>query len=141
MADDLAVAQVDEQADVVPAAADAHVGQVAAHMGAGRAPAELHGDHVRQVGLVGPVGTAFEPFAVICADQAVLPHYPADTSEAGGYAVPGERRLDLAGPVAPAAGLVRRQHGGLNGVGRPRDRMEQWIKRATPRISHCADTG
>ena len=122
MADDLAVAQVDEQADVVPAAADAHVGQVAARVGARRVPAELPGDHVRQVGLVWPAGTAFEPPAAICASQDVLPHYPADASAAGGYAVPGERRLDLAGPVAPAAGLVRRQHGGLDGVGRPRSR-------------------
>ncbi len=122
MADDLAVAQVDEQADVVPAAADAHVGQVAAHVGARRVPAELPGDYVRQVGLVGPAGMAFEPLAAICAGRAVLPHYPADAPAAGGYAVPGERRLDLAGPVAPAAGLVRRQHGGLDGVGRPRGR-------------------
>lgn len=141
MADDLAVAQVDERTDVAPAAADAHVGQVAAHMGAGRVPAELPSDHVRQVGLVGPSGMVFEPLAAICAGQAVLLHYPADAPAAGGYAVPGERRLGLAGPVAPAAGLVRRQHGGLDGVGRPRDRMKQWNKRATPRISHCADTG
>lgn len=35
--DDLAVVQVDEQADVVPSAADAHVGQVAAHADARRA--------------------------------------------------------------------------------------------------------
>lgn len=119
MADDLAVAQVDKQADVVPAVADAHVGQVAAHVGARRVPAELPGDHVRQVGLVGPSGMVFEPLAAICAGQAVLPHYPADAPAVGGYAVPGERRLDLAGPVAPAVGLVRRQHGGLDGVGPP----------------------
>lgn len=128
MADDLAVAQVDEQAGVVPAAADAHASRVAAHVGARRVPAELPGDHVRQVGLVGPAGMAFEPPAAICAGQAVPPHYPADAPAAGGYAVPGESRLDLAGPVAPAVGLVRRQHGGLDGVGRPgaaqRDRMK-----------------
>ena len=37
MPDDLAVRQVDQQSDVSPAAADAHVGEVAAHVGAARA--------------------------------------------------------------------------------------------------------
>ena len=67
----LAVAQVDQQADAVPASSDAHVGQVAARVGARRAAAEAPRHHVRHVGPVGHVAMTLEPFAPVRADQAV----------------------------------------------------------------------
>lgn len=55
MADDLLVAEVDEQVDVVPRRSDAHAGQVAAYMGVRRPAAEAARDGVRHVGLGGIV--------------------------------------------------------------------------------------
>lgn len=74
MTDDLSVAGVDEQADVVPRGPDAHVGQVAAYMGARRPAAEAARDDVGHVGLVDRPGVHLEPLPAVCADQAVLPH-------------------------------------------------------------------
>ena len=114
----LAVAQVDQQADAVPASSDAHVGQVAARVGARRAAAEAPRHRVRHVGPVGHVAMTLEPFAPVRADQAVFPHYPADAPATGGYAGPRQRRLYLARAVAAMAGLVRCDHVALDGVGR-----------------------
>ena len=58
VADDLPVVEVDEQADVVPRRPDAHVGQVAAYMGARRPAAEAARDDVGHVGLVDRPGVA-----------------------------------------------------------------------------------
>lgn len=73
VADGLPVAGVDEWADVVPRGPDAHVGQVAAYMGARRPAAESARDDVRHVGLVDRPGVHLEPLPAICADLAVLP--------------------------------------------------------------------
>ena len=116
----LVVAQVDQQADAVPASADAHAGQVAARVGARRAAAEAPRTHVRHVGPVEHVAMTLEPFAPVRADQAVFPHYPADAPATGGYAGPRQRRLYLARAVAAMAGLVRCDHVALDGVGRLR---------------------
>ena len=72
-ADDLPAAEVDEQADVVPRGPDAHVGQVAAYMGARRPAAEAARDDVGHVGLVDRPGVHLEPLPAACAGQAVLP--------------------------------------------------------------------
>lgn len=53
-AGDLPVAGVDEQAGVVPRGPDAHVGQIAAYMGARRPAAAPARDDVRRVGLATP---------------------------------------------------------------------------------------
>lgn len=74
MADDLPVAEVDEQADVVPRCPDAYAGQVAAYLGARRPAAEAARDDVRHVGLVDRPGVHLEPLPAVCAGQAVLPH-------------------------------------------------------------------
>ena len=58
LADDLPVAGVDEQAGAAPRGPDAHVGQVAAYMGARRPAAEAARDDARHVGPVDrPGGT------------------------------------------------------------------------------------
>lgn len=54
VADGLPVAGVDEQADVVLRGPDAHVGQVAAYMGARRPAAVAARDDVRRVGFATP---------------------------------------------------------------------------------------
>lgn len=99
VADDLPVAGVDEQADVVPRRPDAHAGQVAAYMGARRPAAEAARDDVRHVGLVDRPGVHLEPLPAVCAGQAVLPHDAADAAPADGNARPPGRRLDLARSV------------------------------------------
>ena len=106
VADDLPVAGVDEQADVVPRGPDAHVGQVAAYMGARRPAAEAARDDVGHVGLVDRPGVHLEPLPAVCADQAVLPHDAADPAPADGDARPLERRLYLARAVPALAGAV-----------------------------------
>ena len=68
MADDLPVAEVDEQADVVPRCPDAYAGQVAAYLGARRPAAEAARDDVRHVGLVDRPG---------CTLNLFLPYVPA----------------------------------------------------------------
>lgn len=114
----LAVVKIDQQADVVSASADAHVGQVAAYVGARRAAAEAPRHHVRHVGLVGPAAMALGSFASVGADQAVFPYCPADAPVAGGYAGPRQRGLYLARAVAAVAGLMRCGHVALDGIGR-----------------------
>ena len=118
VADDLPVVEVDEQADVVPRGPDAHVGQVAAYMGARRPAAEAARDDVGHVGLVDRPGVHLEPLPAVCADQAVLPHDAADPAPADGDARPLERRLYLARAVPALAGGVRRDHGRRGGVRR-----------------------
>jgi len=110
VADDLPVAGVDEQADVVPRGPDAHVGQVAAYMGARRPAAEAARDDVGHVGLVDRPGVHLEPLPAVCADQAVPPHDvegPA-TADGGGWRrrQPIERRVHLARAVPALAGAV-----------------------------------
>ena len=118
VADDLPVVEVDEQADVVPRGPDAHVGQVAAYMGARRPAAEAARDDVGHVGLVDRPGVHLEPLPAVCADQAVLPHDAADPAPADGDARPLERRLYLARAVPALAGGVGRDHGRRGGVRR-----------------------
>ena len=118
VADDLPVAGVDEQAGVVPRSPDAHVGQVAAYMGARRPAAEAARDDVRHVGLVYRPGVHLEPLPAVCADQPVLPHDAADPAPADGDARPPGRRLYLA-RAATTAGAA-----GSGAAGRPgRERM------------------
>ena len=110
VADDLPVAGVDEQADVVPRGPDAHVGQVAAYLGARRPAAEAARDDVGHVGLVDRPGVHLEPLPAVCADQAVPPHDvegPA-TADGGGWRrrQPIERRVHLARAVPALAGAV-----------------------------------
>lgn len=116
--DDLPVAGVDEQAGVVPRGPDAHVGQVAAYMGARRPAAEAARDDVGHVGLVDRPGVHLEPLPAVCADQAVLPHDAADPAPADGDARPPGRRLYLARAVPALAGVVGRDHGRRGGVRR-----------------------
>ena len=97
VADDLPVVEVDEQADAVPRGPDAHVGQVAAYMGARRPAAEAARDGVRRVGLVDRPGVHPEPLLAVCAGQAVLPHDAADPAPADGDArPPGPRAHEAA---------------------------------------------
>ena len=65
VADGLPVVEVDEQADVVPRGPDAHVGQIAAYMGARRSAAEAARDDVRRVGLVDRPGVHLEPLPAV----------------------------------------------------------------------------
>ena len=101
VADDLPVAEVDEQADVVPRGPDAHVGQVAAYMGARRPAAEAARDDIRHVGLVYRPGVHLEPLPAVCTDQAVLPHDAADPAPADGGADPSSDAFILRGPYRP----------------------------------------
>ena len=108
--DDLPVVEVDEQADVVPRGPDAHVGQVAAYMGARRPAAEAARDDVGHVGLVDRPGVHLEPLPAVCANRAVPPHDvegPA-TADGGGWRrrQPIERRVHLARAVPALAGAV-----------------------------------
>ena len=114
----LPVAGVDERADVVPRGPDAHVGQVAAYMGARRPAAEAARDGVGHVGLVDRPGVHLEPLPAVCADRAVLPHDAADPAPADGDARPPGRRLYLARAVPALAGGVGRDHGRRGGVRR-----------------------
>ena len=110
-AGDLPVAGVDEQAGVVPRGPDAHVGQIAAYMGARRPAAEAARDDVRHVGLVYRPGVHLEPLSAVCADRAVLPHDAADAAPADGNARPPGRRPYLVRAVPALAGGVGRDHG------------------------------
>ena len=82
MAHYLSVAQVDEQADVVPSAADAHVRQVAAHVRARGAPPEAPRHDVGRIGLVGLAGMDLESLPAVGARQAVFPHDTANPAPA-----------------------------------------------------------
>lgn len=73
---DLAVAQVYEQASVVPFAADAHVGEVAHDVGMGRVAVELAVEDVGRLRLARLGGAGFVFLASVGADQAFLIHYP-----------------------------------------------------------------
>lgn len=120
VAGDLPAAGVDEQTGVVPRGPDAHVGQVAAYMGARRPAAEAARDGARHFGLVDRPGVHLEPLPAVCADRAVLPHDAADTAPADGGARPLERRLYLARAVPALAGGVGRDHGRRGGPVGPR---------------------
>ena len=120
MAHYLSVVRVDEQADVVPSAADAHVRQVAAHVCARGAPPKAPRHDVGRIGLVGPAGIDLDFLPAVGARQAVFPHDTANPAPADRFARPSQRRLYLARAVATAARLVGRQHVGLDGVGRLR---------------------
>lgn len=73
MAHYLSVAQVYEQADVVPSAADAHVRQVAARVRARGAPPKAPRHDVGRIGLVGLAGMDLEFLPAVGARQAVFP--------------------------------------------------------------------
>ena len=147
VADDLPVAGVDEQADVVPRGPDAHVGQVAAYMGARRPAAEAARDDVGHVGLVDRPGVHLEPLPAVCADQAVPPHDvegPA-TADGGGWRrrQPIERRVHLARAVPALAGAVEgraprhvdRKHLMKRASKRLSDRATRAARRRGPRTS------
>ena len=93
------VAGVDEQAGAAPRGPDAHVGQVAAYMGARRPATEAARDDARRVGPVGRPGVHLGPLPGVCADRAVLPHDAAGPAPADGNARPPGRRLYLARAV------------------------------------------
>ena len=120
MAHYLAVVQVDQQADVVPFRAHAHVGQVAHYVRPRGAPVEAPVDDVWHVGLVHLRGVGPEPGLGVSADQAVHLHYAADAASARDDAPPLEHGLYLPGAVAPAALLVGVHHAG---GGRVRGRL------------------
>lgn len=103
VADDPPVVEVDEQAGAAPRGPDAHVGQVAAYMGARRPAAEAARDDARRVGLVDRPGVHLGPLPAACADRAVLPHDAAGPAPADGDARPPGRRLYLA-RAAPGHG-------------------------------------
>ena len=116
--DDLPVVQVDEQAHVVPRAADAHVREVAADVGPGRPAPEAPCDDVGHVRLVDGAGMHPEALPPIGADQPVLPHDAAYAAAADRDSGPAERRLYLARAVPALAGGMGRDHGRRDGVGR-----------------------
>lgn len=118
VADDLPVAGVDERAGAVPRGPGAHVGRVAAYMGARRPAAEAARDGVGRVGPVGRPGVHPGPLPAVCADRAVLPRDAADPAPADGDARPPGRRLYLARAVPALAGGVGRDHGRRGGVRR-----------------------
>lgn len=143
--DDLPVVEVDEQADVVPRGPDAHVGQVAAYMGARRPAVEAARDGVGHVGLVGRPGVHLEPLPAVRAGQAVLPHDAAGPAPADGGARPPGDAFILREPYRPllaAWAAAMAGAAGYGAAGRPgRERMEQYIDLATPRSPHCIDMG
>lgn len=103
---DLAVAQVYEQANVVPFAADAHVGEIAHDVGMGRVAVELA---VEDVGRLRPArlgGTGFVFLAGIGADRAFLVYYPLYPAPGGHDALPRQRALYLGRAALPAVVLV-----------------------------------
>ena len=120
VADDLPVVEVDDQADVAPRSARAHVGEVAADVRARRAAAELAGHQVRRLRLVRLAGVDLEPLPPVRAREAVLPHDPRDPPSARRYAASPERRLDLSRSVPAPAFRVGGEHVGLDGVRRGR---------------------
>lgn len=120
MAHYFSVVQVDEQADVAPSVADAHVRQVAAHVRARGAPPKAPRHDVGRIGLVGLAGMDLEFLPAVGARQAVFPHDTANPAPADRFARPSQRRLYLARAVAAAARLVGRGHVGLDGIGRLR---------------------
>ena len=140
VADDLPVAGVDEQADAVPRGPDAHVGRVAAYMGARRPAAEAARDGVRRVGLVDRPGAHLEPLPALCADRAVLPHGAAGPAPADGDARPPGRRLYLARAVPALAGDVDRGPAGAAGsgtAGRPARRAHGPVRRPRDAEEHA----
>ena len=99
---DLAVAQVYEQANLVPFAADAHVGEVAHDVGMGRAAVELAVEDVGRLRLARLGGTGFAFLASVGADRAFLIHYPLYPAPGGHDALPRQRALYLRGAVFAA---------------------------------------
>lgn len=97
---DLAVAQVDQQADVVPPAADADVREVADYVGAREPAVELPVEHVGDLGLVHLGGGWPVLLAGADADQAFLAHYPLYAPPGGDHALLGERALYLRAPYS-----------------------------------------
>ena len=108
--DDLAVVQVDQQADVAPPGSHAHIGEVADDVDPGRAPVELPVDDVGDVGLACARAARLELGVGIGADRALALHDADDAAPAEHDAPAGEGCLDLPGPVPSAALLERRRH-------------------------------
>ena len=136
MAHCLSVAQVDEQADAAPSAADAHVRQVAAHVRARGAPLEAPRRDVGRIGFAGLAGMDLESLPAVGARQAVFPHDTAGPAPADRFARPSQRRLCL----ARAASTSGPMGSGAFGAS-ARERMAQQVDLGTPRIPRCADTG
>ena len=113
---DLAVVQVDQQADVVPLAADADVREVADYVGAREVAVELPVEHVGGLGLVHLGGVRPVLLAGIRAGQAFLVHYPLYAPPGGDHALLGERALYLRGAVLAAVPLIDPDDVGCYGV-------------------------
>jgi len=103
VADDLAVVQVDEQADVAPCAEHAHVGEVAYDVGVRGVPVELAVQDVGQPGLVGLFRMGLELGLGVAARQVARLHDGAYPPAARDDLALGQRPLYPPGPVAPAA--------------------------------------
>lgn len=117
--DDLAVAGVDQQADVAPLPPGAHVRQVAYDMGAGCVPVEAPVEQVRQRGLARlRAGRPVLPPRVR-AGQAVLPHDSGDAPSRGHDAALLQHHLYLRGPVLAEPLLVGPDHVVGDRVARP----------------------
>ena len=119
-ADDLPVVEVDEQADVAPGAAGAHVGEVAADVRARSVPVEGPVEHVRQLRLVRLARVRLEALPPVRAREAVLPHDAGYPPAARDDAAPLERRLDLPRAVPALALRMDGENVGLDGVRRGR---------------------
>lgn len=120
VADDLPVAEVDEQADAAPGAAGAHVGEVAADARARSAPVEGPVEHVRQLRLVRLARVRLEALPPVRAREAVLPHDAGYPPAARDDAAPLERRFDLPRAVPALALRMDGENVGLDGVRRGR---------------------
>lgn len=119
-ADDLAVVEVDEQADVAPGAAGAHVGEVAADVRARSVPVEGPVERVRQLRLVRLARVRLEALPPVRAREAALPHDAGYPPAARDDAAPLERRLDLPRAVPALALRMDGESVGLDGVRRGR---------------------
>ena len=100
MPDYLAVVQVDEQADVVPPAAHAHVREVGADMGAGRVTVEVPGHDIGQVAAVRRGLSGLHLGVPPDAGQVVLLQDAGDSPARGAFAAAGENGLYAARAVA-----------------------------------------
>ena len=103
MAGDAPVRQVDQQAHVRPASADADIGEIARQVRVRGVAVELAVQQVREPGLVGPRPVRFGPSARVRARHALFAHDVADAPSGRGDAFSAQSGLDLPRPVALAA--------------------------------------
>ena len=110
MAGDAPVRQVDQQAHVCPASADADIGKIARQMRVRGVAVELAVQQVRELRLVDPRPVRFESSARVRARHALFVHDAADAPPGRGDALPFQGGLDLPGAVAFAAVAPDRAH-------------------------------